>query len=119
MNIVMFLKTSLIGKIQTHKEWLYERVFFLNLAENKSGRPQLPNKYYDNLDAFKQFIANFDFETFELSSKFRVAEATVDKLSDNAKDNLNFVQQIIRSSNGKKDNVKNFKNSKDKKKDKE
>ncbi|CAL6071193.1 Hypothetical_protein [Hexamita inflata] len=102
------------------KEMSMRAIFLFKLVtENKSGVPKNTNIYYDNFDAFKKFIESFDFDNFDLSSKFRVADATVDKLSDNAKNNQNFVQQIVRSSNGKQENVKKPKNKKDQKKDKQ
>ncbi|CAL6015221.1 Conserved_hypothetical protein [Hexamita inflata] len=88
-------------------------------TENIFELPEKAHPYFTNIKAFKQFIANFKFDNFELSSKFRVAVATVDKQSDTAKNNQNIVQQIVRSSNWKKDNNQNTKNTKDKKIDKQ
>ncbi|CAL6107075.1 Hypothetical_protein [Hexamita inflata] len=91
---------------------------FKLVTENKSEVPQNAHLYYDNFEAFKQFILNFQFDNFDLSSKFRVAKATVDKASDTAKQNQGIVQQIIRSSNGKKEICQKSLNKKDQKKDK-
>ncbi|CAL6088159.1 Hypothetical_protein [Hexamita inflata] len=52
----------------------------------------------------------------KLSSKFRVAVATIDKFSDTAKHNQTILAQIIRSNNGKFQNSKNTKELQNKKK---